>query len=43
MPTPLQNFRCEAELWRAAMAKAQANGTNLTAVLVAFLRRYVAR
>lgn len=41
--TPLQSFRCEVELWRAAQAKARANGTNLGAVLRAYLKRYVAR
>lgn len=43
MPTPLRNLRVDGELWQAARAKAEANGTNLTAVIVAFLRRYVAR
>jgi len=43
MPTPLRNIRVAEELWTVARAKAKANGTTLTAVIVAFLRRYVAR
>ena len=43
MPTPLRNIRVEESLWRAARAKADAQGTTLTAVLVAALKRYVAR
>jgi hypothetical protein len=43
MPTPLRNLRVSDDLWRAARAKAEANGTTLTAAIVAFLRRYVAR
>jgi hypothetical protein len=41
--TPIQSFRCDAELWRAAQVKARENGTNLGAVLRAYLKRYVAR
>lgn len=41
--TPLQSFRCEVELWKAAQEKARAEGTNLGAVLRAYLKRYVAR
>ena len=43
MPTPLRNIRVADELWSAARAKAASQGTTLTAVIVAFLRRYVAR
>jgi len=43
MPTPLRNLRVADDLWHAARVKAEANGTSLTAVIVAFLRRYVAR
>lgn len=41
--TPLQSFRCDAALWKAAQEKARANGTNLGAVLRAYLARYVKR
>ena len=41
--TPIQSFRCDAELWKAAQVKARAGGTNLGAVLRAYLKRYVAR
>lgn len=41
--TPLQSFRCDVELWKAAQLKARAQGTNLGAVLRAYLKRYVAR
>jgi predicted DNA binding CopG/RHH family protein len=41
--TPLRNLRVPDDLWQAAKAKAAAEGTTLTAVLVAALRRYVAR
>jgi hypothetical protein len=41
--TPLQSFRCDVELWKAAQVKARAEGTNLGAVLRAYLKRYVAR
>lgn len=39
--TPLRNIRVADELWKAAQAKAKAEGRTLTAVLVAYLRRYV--
>lgn len=41
--TPLQSFRCDVELWKAAQEKARAEGTNLGAVLRAYLARYVKR
>jgi hypothetical protein len=41
--TPLQSFRCDRELWKAAQVKARADGTNLGAVLRAYLARYVKR
>lgn len=41
--TPLQSFRCDAALWKAAQEKARAEGTNLGAVLRAYLARYVKR
>lgn len=41
--TPLQSFRCDVELWRAAQEKARDEGSNLGAVLRAYLARYVKR
>lgn len=41
--TPLHSFRVDTALWNAAKEKAQAEGTNLGAVLRAYLKRYVAR
>ena len=41
--TPIQSFRCDRDLWRAAQVKARENGTNLGAVLRAYLTRYVKR
>lgn len=41
--TPLQSFRCDVELWRAAQVKARTEGSNLGAVLRAYLKRYVKR
>lgn len=35
-------LRVEESLWRAAQAKAAAEGRTLTAVIVAYLKRYVA-
>ena len=44
MPAPIpRSLRIPDNLWHAARAKAVAEGTNLTAVVVAFLRRYVRR
>lgn len=40
--TPVRGIRVEDGLWRAAQAKAAAEGRTLTAVLVAYLKRYVA-
>lgn len=37
----MHSFRCPHELWLAAKEKAQAEGTDLTAVLRAFLAEYV--
>lgn len=39
--TPNRVLRVEEPLWRAAQAKAAAEGRSLTAVIVAYLRRYV--
>lgn len=39
--TKVSTFRIPLDLKAAAMAKAQANGTDLTAVIVAALERYV--
>lgn len=41
--TPVQSFRCEVDLWRAAQQKARSEGTNLGAVLRAYLKRYVGK
>jgi hypothetical protein len=41
MPTPLQNLRCERDLWSSAMAKARAEGRTLSDVIREFLRAYV--
>jgi hypothetical protein len=35
-------LRVEESLWRAAQEKAKAEGRTLTAVIVAYLKRYVA-
>jgi len=44
VPAPMpRSLRIPPDLWQAARAKAAAEGTNLTAVVVAFLRRYVRR
>lgn len=39
--TPHSSFRIPAELKQAAAEKAKANGTDLTAVIVKALERYV--
>lgn len=39
--TPVRGIRVEEGLWRAAQAKASAEGRTLTAVLVAYLKRYI--
>lgn len=38
--TPLRSFRVPDEIWRAALARAQAEGTTVTAVLVQALDEY---
>ena len=40
--TPNRAIRVEDSLWRAAQAKAAAEGKTLTGVIVAYLKRYVA-
>ena len=40
--TPVRGVRVEDGLWRAAQAKAEAEGRTLTGVIVDYLRRYVA-
>jgi hypothetical protein len=40
--TPVRGLRVENGLWRAAQEKAKAEGRTLTAVIVAYLKRYVA-
>jgi len=40
--TPLRNFRIAEDLWKAAQAKAAAEGRTLTEVVVSYLRRYAA-
>ena len=39
--TPVRGIRVDEDLWRAAQHKAAAEGRTLTAVLVAYLKRYV--
>jgi predicted HicB family RNase H-like nuclease len=39
--TPQHNVRVPADLWSAAVAKARAEGTTLSKVIVKFLREYV--
>jgi hypothetical protein len=41
--TPLRAFRVPDAVWFAAKAKAESEGTSVTAVLVAALERYVKR
>ena len=41
--TPLRNVRVDDDLWQAAKAKAEAEGTTLTAVILEALRRFVGR
>lgn len=40
MPRPM---RIPDDVWQAALAKARAEGTTLTAVVIDFLRKYAAR
>jgi hypothetical protein len=40
--TPNRAIRVEDSLWRAAQAKAAAEGKTVTGVIVAYLKRYVA-
>ncbi|HEY0938415.1 MAG TPA: hypothetical protein VGD91_32290 [Trebonia sp.] len=40
--TPVRGIRVDEDLWRAAQEKAEAEGRTMTAVLVAYLKRYVA-
>jgi hypothetical protein len=39
--TPVHSLRVDDDIWRAAQAKAEAEGRTLTAVIVAYLKRYV--
>jgi hypothetical protein len=41
--TPLRNVRVPDDLWSAALVAADANGTTVSAVVIAALERYVAR
>ena len=43
MPTPIRNMRIPDAVWQAARDKAEAEGTTVTAVVVAALRRYLKR
>jgi hypothetical protein len=38
--TPVHSLRVDDDLWRAAQAKAEAEGRTLTGVIVAYLKRY---
>lgn len=42
-PTPIRAVRVPDEVWQAAQAKAEAQGTTVTAVVLAALQRYVRR
>lgn len=39
--TPLRNFRLDDATWQAAKEKAAAEGTTVSAVLAAYLTRWV--
>lgn len=41
--TPRRTVRIPDEVWSAAVAKARAEGTTVTAVVIAALRRYLKR
>ena len=41
--TPAHTVRVPPELWQAALAKAEAKGTNVSAEIVRFLERWVKR
>lgn len=41
--TPHRTIRVEDELWNAARERAEAEGSNLTAVITDALRKYVAK
>ena len=41
--TPLRAMRIAEDIWQAAQKRAVAEGTNVTAVVVAFLKRYGAK
>lgn len=41
MPTPLRAMRIPEDVWRAAMKRAESEGTNVTATVVAALRLFV--
>ncbi len=43
MPTPIRAVRIPDEVWQAALEKARAEGTTVTAVVLAALQRYVRR
>lgn len=44
MASPMpRSLRIPDDLWHAARQRAAEEGTTLTAVVVAFLRRYIAR
>jgi hypothetical protein len=40
MPTLPRSLRIPDDVWQAALAKARAEGTTLTTVVVEFLRKY---
>lgn len=43
MPTPLRNVRVPNDVWKAAQERAEAEGTTVSAAIVAFLIRYAKR
>ena len=43
MPTPHRSLRIPDDVWLAAVEKARDEGTTVTAVVIAALRRYLKR
>lgn len=41
--TPVRTLRVPDDVWKAAKAKAESEGTTVGAVLIAALKRYVAK
>jgi predicted HicB family RNase H-like nuclease len=41
MPTPLRSLRVPDDLWRAAQAKAEAQGKSVSEVIIRALERFI--